>query len=415
MNSQETDEPTQPAIPGRKNRRKQGGPADDDAVRARVEDRAVTDPGASAPVRPGRERRPWFGFRRSNRRITVESRSPAVWVGDRLAALARRLLGLGKVAAAALVLVLVVLIGRLAVGHVVASPRFSVREVRATPSVHAGTDELVRLAGVSLGDRLLAVDTDAVAARLARHPWVAAAHVRRELPSTLAIDVVERRAFAAALVQGAGLYLVDEAGRPFKRATLDEADGLVVLTGVSRAQYAALSAASEAAFREALDLLALYRRAGAGEGDGAGGEGRRPALSEIHIDPRNGYSLFFYEGGGEIRLGRGRYPEKLERLDRILGALPRAGRGGRGAAALRTLHLDGPSLDRVPIRLADAAPADAAPAAAAGALSPASPAPAAPKLKEKVKEKVKKSTAPANAGISAETLPAADVPAQDAD
>src|SRR6185436_5239427 len=143
--------------------------------------------------------------------------------------------------------------------------------------------------------RLLAVDTDVVAARLARHPWIASARVRRELPSALVIDVTERRAAAVAAMggTGGGLYLVDETGRPFKRATLDEADGLVVLTGVSRAEYTLLPVVAEAALREALSLLGEYRAA-------AG----RPPLSEVHVDPRSGFSLFLYDGGGEIRLGR---------------------------------------------------------------------------------------------------------------
>ena len=45
------------------------------------------------------------------------------------------------------------------------------------------------------------------------------------------------------------------------------------------------------------------------------------------------------------------YPQsELERLDRILAGL--SALGARGPAALRTVHLDGPNRDRVPVRLA---------------------------------------------------------------
>jgi hypothetical protein len=77
----------------------------------------------------------------------------------------------------------------------------------------------------------------------------------------------------------------------------------------------------------------------------------RPALSEIHIDPRYGFSLLLDDGGGEIRLGRGDYPDKLERLDRILAGLRNL--GASVPAVVRTVHLDGPNRDRVPVRLAD--------------------------------------------------------------
>jgi len=148
--------------------------------------------------------------------------------------------------------------------------------------------------------------------------------------------VTERRAIASALM--GALYLLDENGRPFKRATFDEADGLPVITGVTREQYVALRSTSEAVFREALALLAAYSDAPAGA--------PRPRLSEIHIDPRTGFSLVLFDGAGEIRLGRGASEEKLARLDQILAAT-----GPRGPAALATVYLDGALADRVTVRL----------------------------------------------------------------
>ncbi len=293
-----------------------------------------------------RARRGFLGWRRPNRRITVEQRSPFVWIGENLAALGRRLLFVGKVLAALAVLVGAVALGRLAVIHVVASPRFALREVRVGATTNVSRDDIIERAGVSLGSRLLALDTDQIAARLARHPWIAAARVRRDLPSTLVIDVTERHAAAVAVV--GGLYLIDDRGHPFKHATLKEADGQVVLTGISRAEYTALPAATEAAFREALALFVAYQHPDSLATARHGGSGgARPALSEIHIDPRTGFSLFLYDGGGEIRLGRGAIADKLARLDEILAAF-----GPRGIADLRVVHLDGPASDRVPIRLA---------------------------------------------------------------
>jgi hypothetical protein len=60
-----------------------------------------------------------------------------------------------------------------------------------------------------------------------------------------------------------------------------------------------------------------------------------------------------YDGGGEIRLGRTGFADKLARLDQILGDL-----GPRGALALRVVHLDGKAGDRVPIMLAPPAGSD---------------------------------------------------------
>jgi cell division protein FtsQ len=275
--------------------------------------------------------RGWFK-RKRNRRVQFASPSVAGLIEGGGRWLARKLLLAGKVLVVIAVVGLSLLAGRQVVRHVIASPRFAVQELRVTAATHVTAEEIEELAGVSIGDKLLTVDPDQVAARLAAHPWIATARVRRELPSVLSIEVTERRAVASALM--GALYLLDESGQPFKRATFEEAEGLPVITGVTREQYAALRPASEAVFREALALIEAY-----------GGD--RPKLSEVHVDPRAGFSLVLLDGAGEVRLGRGGTDEKLARLDHIIAAL-----GPRGPAALATVYLDGAVADRVTVRLA---------------------------------------------------------------
>jgi cell division protein FtsQ len=310
---------------------------------ARVEGTAERAP--RVDLRP--PRRGWFK-RRRNQRVVIARRSPmaivAEWLSAVAARLALRFALLGRVVAVLAIMVGAVFAGQRLVQHVVASPRFALREIRADATLHVSREDIVALAGVAEGDRLLAVDTDAVAARVAKHPWVATVRVKRQLPSALVIEIVERRALASALL--GTLYLLDETGRPFKRATLDEADGLPVFTGIARETYTLDRLAAEAAYREALALLAAYQSQ---DDVPPGRRAARPALSEVHIDARAGYSLVLYDGGAEVRLGRGDWPGKLARLDEILGAL-----GPRGPAALRAVHLDGPTLDRIAVRLAPA-------------------------------------------------------------
>jgi cell division protein FtsQ len=302
-----------------------------------------------------------FFRRRSNRRITVSGPSVLAWLAGGLRVLGGKLAILGKALAVVACAAGAVWAGRQVVRHVIASPRFAVRDVEVGASTRVSPDEIRALAGVQLGDRLLAVDPDAVAARLTTHPWILAARVRRELPSTLAIEVTERHAVASALL--GALYLVDADGRPFKRATFAEADGLPVITGVTRDQYAAVRTTSEAVFRQALDLYSTY----------SDGHPERPKLSEVHVETRTGFSLILFEGSGEVRLGRGDFEAKLDRLDRIFGAL-----GNRGPGALATVYLDGPLSDRVTVRLTEAAAKGAAdPARARPTLASEKPHPAA--------------------------------------
>jgi len=271
---------------------------------------------------------------KSNRRVSGVPRAPGAWTVMALTVVGRKLLALGQGLAT------VAFLGGLAWGadhavrRVVSSPRLILRDIRISPVAHVERDEVLALAAVEIGDSLLSLDTKEVAARLATHPWFASARVSRSLPSALDIELVERRP-AAVVVLGA-FYLIDDTGRVFKRATVEDADGLLVVTGIDREQYATLRAPSEAAFREALGIAAQYDS-----------RPDRPPLSEVHIDPVVGFALTLRGAGAEIRLGRGDYARKLERLDTVLQAL-----GPDDAKKLEIIHLDDDSRDRVPVRLA---------------------------------------------------------------
>lgn len=278
--------------------------------------------------------------KRRNRRVAIQRRSLTNAVAGAGARVGRASLRVGRVAGKLVLLLSVIAAclwgGRWAIRHVVDSPRFQIRAIEFSPTPHLGQAEVLDLAAVSPGDKLLGVDTDAVAARMATHPWVANVRVSRRLPSSLVIEITERQAVAVAALSG--LYLVDDSGRPFKRATMEEADGLPVLTGIDRARYAQMRVVSEAAFREALAVLRQYR-------DRPG----RPPVGEVSIDPGFGFSLLLLEGGAEIRLGQGNYSKKLAQLDQILEAVVAKEMGG--LSALRIVHLDLPESGRIPVLL----------------------------------------------------------------
>ena len=236
--------------------------------------------------------------------------------------------------------------GQFAIRHVIDSPQFHIKQIEFAPTPHVAMADIEAVAGVAVGDKLLDVDTDAVAARIALHPWVASVHVSRRLPSSLVIDVHERHAVAVTALSG--LYLIDETGRPFKRASMAEADGLPVLTGIERERYADMREVSEAAFREALAVLREYRS-----------KASRPGVSEVNIDPAFGFSLFLLDGGAEVRLGRGNYGKKLAQLDQILEAVTSKEMGG--LSALKIVHLDLPASERVPVLLRQSNKASGAP------------------------------------------------------
>ena len=192
--------------------------------------------------------------------------------------------------------------------YVTHSRHFAVRSVRVSPTVHVTAEALIARAAVPLGVNLFAIDRDEVAHVVSQEPWVARAHVRRELPSTLVIDVVERE--AACTVAFGALYLADADGNVFKRATPDEAAGLPVVTGVSRDDFLAEPDSARAELRQALHAISVWRES----------SGRAP-IGEVHVDRatgRGGVTLYTDRGVG-VRLGvvDDSLPARLGRYDAV--------------------------------------------------------------------------------------------------
>jgi cell division protein FtsQ len=196
-------------------------------------------------------------------------------------------------------------------------------EIRFEGLARATAEELLELSPVAKGDHLLAVDPDVVAAALRRHPWIASVEVRRRLPAALEISVVERR--ARALVDLGALYLLDERGQVFKRATPGDGLDLPVVTGIGREDWVERRADVEPRLAGALALVDRWAERGLD---------RRAPISEIHLDSDYGTTLWTGDDGVEIRLGQGDLPEKLARLERVLSAVDAEGQRAE------VLHLD---------------------------------------------------------------------------
>jgi cell division protein FtsQ len=231
-------------------------------------------------------------------------------------------------------------LGRLVERHVRTSPAFAVTEIAVEGHVRVTEDDVLERAGLSLGQNVFDVSPEEVQARLARHPWIAEAHVERRLPGSYTIEIRERRAIA--LLALGDVYLVAEDGTVFKRAEGDDPVDLPVITGVDRARFTADRAFRTSILLEAVALLHDYRGAGLW---------RREALAELHVESDDGLSLTIGEDALYVRLGRGPFRAKLGRLRTVLDEL-----GRRGARA-EYVYLDNERRpDRVTVRVREPEP-----------------------------------------------------------
>lgn len=221
---------------------------------------------------------------------------------------------------------------------VTTSHHFGVRALRfVTPSgklTHVSEEALAARAGLAMGTNLFALDLAELSREIAQEPWVQSARARRELPSTIAVDVVEREA-ACSVALGA-LYLADAAGNPFKRANPDEAAALPVVTGISREEFLADGEGARSRVRDALAVLAAWNEKSA-----------RPTVGELHLDRLLGVTAYIRNGVG-VRLGRRdeSLPKRLERFDAVWAALAETGERPR------VIYLDNRARpDRVTVKL----------------------------------------------------------------
>ncbi len=205
-----------------------------------------------------------------------------------------------------------------------------------TVTVHGAdgprVDEVLAYAALPAGTPLLSIDTTEVAARVAQHPFVARAAVRRVPPDAVVIDV-EQRIAVAALAAG-DLYLVARDGSIMKSARAGDGLDLPVITGI---------AAADVADGTARDVLrgALYRLDAYARGGRPGG-----GLAELAFVPGVGFELVL-DDGLRVRVGddasESQFVDKLGRLDAVLRRLASAG------ARASFIHLDD---DRRPERAA---------------------------------------------------------------
>ncbi len=219
------------------------------------------------------------------------------------------------------------------------SPRFEVRALIFEPTAHLDDTELRRRLGLERGTNILALEPEALAAQVLSHPWVAEAQVIRHLPDTLEVRVAEREARAVALL--GDFFLVDDAGRPFKRADRGERGQLPIVTGISRADYLAQPEAARVRIASAIEAIHLYDQK------------QRPRLGEVHLEAEGGLTFYTAEQGTRLRLGRNSVQRGLSRYDALRAAL------GARADSLEVVHLDAETRpgerDRIVARFADPA------------------------------------------------------------
>lgn len=203
--------------------------------------------------------------------------------------------------------------------HTVSGQTFQLEHIEVEGAKWLSASQIISQAKLSSGLNLIDLELESSRSLLLEHPWIKSAQIDRVIPDKLVISIKEHEPVAV-LVDGQQLVLVDREGNPFK--TLDKHDPIDrllghfhLISGTSKERLDVKHAHHQAERRrliQAFEALSVYHRLGLA---------KQTKISEVHLDPVMGVSLILEQSGVEVRLGWGRYDERLSRFKQVYESL----------------------------------------------------------------------------------------------
>jgi len=212
---------------------------------------------------------------------------------------------------------------------------FAVRQADIQGNVNLTALEILQAAGVGSDSSLLTLPMGKVRQGLASVPLLEQATVERVWPHTIRIEVVERRPYAQAVVEGR-IHLLDNQMHPLAPVRSLETVDLPVISGLSKADIVEPD-------EEIIELLQNARRLLEGLPQGELAIAGR--LSEVHLDRVRGLAVVFAGLPATVRLGAAGFESAWPRLEKICADLKQRGE------LERALVIDLDSDRRVVVRL----------------------------------------------------------------
>jgi cell division protein FtsQ len=200
--------------------------------------------------------------------------------------------------------------------YALTSPRFAIHTVDLVGAKRNSLEQVKAQSGVSLGDNIFALDTDAAERKLLENPWISEVKVTRRLPSALRVELTEREASAVvALAQH--VYLVTREGVPFKEVEPGDPYDLPLITGASPENLARDRTREIERIQTGLEVLRQFERVPLSK--------VYPA-EEVHLADAGDVTLTCGKDGVTLELGTGPWRKKLLMAEEVVGELRKKGR-----------------------------------------------------------------------------------------
>lgn len=200
---------------------------------------------------------------------------------------------------------------------------FAVADVIIIGSRLIHRDEVLAISGLTKGVNIFKTNLPEAVRQLKRDPRVQDAFLRRQFPNRIVVHLVEKRPIA--IINLDRLYGIDANADLIPLPASERLPNLPIITGFRLAGPGATAvdgarvrqeAARTPAVRRALDIIEAIRAVSPGLLD---------EISEVHVEDPDDPILYTVQGGVEVRIGVGRYREKLMRLTLMFQRLKQDG------------------------------------------------------------------------------------------
>jgi cell division protein FtsQ len=177
------------------------------------------------------------------------------------------------------------------------------------------TEQIMQMGQVSPGISLLAINPLKIEKNLYQHPWIEKVEIKRAWPDHLIIRIQEHQPIA--IVNLDSLYYLSRKGRLFQALNPGELHDLPVITGLKRDDFQLWEGNLPPLLTKFIGILESLN------------DNHAPLhlgnISEIHLDPERGLTLYPLGLKVGIDIGFQSYSEKFNILQKVLTALQQRG------------------------------------------------------------------------------------------
>lgn len=209
---------------------------------------------------------------------------------------------------------------------------FLLTNVQITGCLKTTPDKIREYAQVKYNSRLFAVDQQNLQKRLEKHPWIFKTEVTRRLPDTLVIALQEYVPRAIIQLGEKGKeksFYVDREGTPFIELAVGQDMDFPVITGLERLNSVE---GLKVQLVNIMEFLILTDK----------DDPNLPAqsVSQLHVDFREGITLFLVDFPFPIFLGKDNIQKQYYRLKKVVGFLYKERKRGVNINMIAYIRMD---------------------------------------------------------------------------